>query len=104
MLSPSSDIQEFIEAVRDKPYLEVLALADREALKAWRLLYRRKGSQEPSNQQGRSYDRMLKGLIRFMRSSVPFRPPGLPEEVFEAFSLLRQDLRPGLLGGKKPLN
>ena len=40
MISQSCDFDEFLESVRDRDYLEVIYLADREATEAERLKYR----------------------------------------------------------------
>ena len=67
MISESFNIEEFVEAVRGKDYLEVLGLADREALEAWRESRRRSGH---GREEIDSYESALKELMMFMRSSV----------------------------------
>ncbi len=69
MISELFDTREFIEAVKDKDYLEILQLADREALEAWRRLHRSSG---PGKEKMSFYESALKQFIVLMRSSVRF--------------------------------
>ena len=70
MISPSCDIQEFIEAVKDKDYLEVISLADQEALKAWRISHRTGIGATDERASCKRYEELLKEIARNIRSSV----------------------------------
>jgi hypothetical protein len=83
MISPSCDIREFIEAVKDKDYFEVISLADKEALKAWRMSYRNGIEATDTSANCRRYEALLKEITRHIRSSVA---PGL-ESIAELHDL-----------------
>jgi methylphosphotriester-DNA--protein-cysteine methyltransferase len=70
MISPSCDIREFIEAVKDKEYFEVISLADKEALKAWRRSYRTGKRATDESASCKRYEGLLKEIARHIRSSV----------------------------------
>jgi hypothetical protein len=70
MISPSFDFREFVEAVKDRGYSEVLALADKEALEAWRQTIFRKEMTDDARDLIKQYESTLKELVFFMRSAV----------------------------------
>ena len=70
MISPSCNIQEFIEAVKDKDYFEVLSFADEEALRAWRSSYRTCGRTADESASCKRYEELLKEIARHVKSSV----------------------------------
>jgi hypothetical protein len=70
MLSKSCDFDEFLERVRDRDYLEVIYLADKEATEAERLKYRSKARKFVPPKACTGYVDTLKGFIRFMRYGV----------------------------------
>jgi hypothetical protein len=70
MISPSFDFGEFIQAVKDKGYLEMLGLADKEALEAWRQSLSRKGETGNAQDPVRKYESTLKEFVYFMRAAV----------------------------------
>jgi hypothetical protein len=68
MISKSCDIKEFIEAIKEKDYLEAIYLADKEATEAERLKFRPKAA-TPVKSCPR-YAVSLKGFIHFMRYGI----------------------------------
>jgi vacuolar-type H+-ATPase subunit C/Vma6 len=70
MISQSCDIKEFIEAIKDKDYLDAIYLADKEATEAERLKFRSHAATAPKNKGCARYADKLKGFINFMRYGV----------------------------------
>jgi hypothetical protein len=70
MLSKSCDFDEFLERVRNRDYLEVIYLADKEATEAERLKYRSRAGKIAPPEACSGYVETLKGFIRFMRYGV----------------------------------
>jgi hypothetical protein len=71
MLSLSFDICEFIEKVKDHSEQEIIYLADREATAAERHLY--KHCLKDSCEAARSYARLIKDIVLYMRHGVRTR-------------------------------
>jgi hypothetical protein len=70
MISQSCDFDEFFERVRERNYLEVIYLADKEATEAERLRYRSRSRRLVPPEACTGYADALKGFIRFMRYGV----------------------------------
>jgi hypothetical protein len=70
MISQSCDFDEFLESVRDRDYLEVIYLADKEAAAAERLKCRSRTRKLAPPEACAGYADALKGFIRFMRYGV----------------------------------
>jgi hypothetical protein len=70
MISQSCDFDEFIESVKDRGYLDVIYLADKEATEAERLKYRSRAGRTPCSETCVDYADALKGFIRYMRYGV----------------------------------
>lgn len=69
MISESCDIKEFLDAAKNKDISELILLADREALEAWRMSRRhRKRSGKGMGDCGR-YEILLKEFTRYLRSA-----------------------------------
>lgn len=96
MISSSYDIEEFVEAVRDREYAEVIFLADKEAVQAWRETYRRRRNAEGGIEEGTRYEKALKEFIRSLQSAngVPKRKAGFSAHLRSVLEEL-QDRRPG---------
>lgn len=82
MISTSYNMKEFIEAVRDEDYFDVIHLTNREATESERLSYRRREA-SALNQHLREYANNLKGLILFMRHGI--KAGGVSKGDFELF-------------------
>jgi hypothetical protein len=70
MISTSFDLNQFIEAVRDKDYFDIIYFADREATEAERVSYRKRKSAALNQKDCKAYVNLLKGLILFMRHGI----------------------------------
>jgi hypothetical protein len=70
MISQSCDFDEFLHTMRDREYLEVIYLADKEATEAERLKYRSRARRLDPPEACVWYADLLKGFIRFMRYGV----------------------------------
>jgi len=70
MISQSCDFDEFFESVRDRDYLDVIYLADKEATEAERLKYRSRAGRTLCSETCLDYADALKGFIRYMRYGV----------------------------------
>jgi hypothetical protein len=90
MISQSCDVREFIEAIRDRDYLEVIYLADKEATEAERLKYRFKAKKRAEQEYCPGYADVLKNLIFFLRYGVKNRLIGKKD--FDLFRSLRESL------------
>jgi hypothetical protein len=96
MISRECRFSEFVGAVRDKDYFEVIQLAEREATAAERLLLRVRTDEAHKARCGRDYARRIKRLIDYMRYEVkPRARSGRDEEIFAAFGRERR-LRRGI--------
>ncbi len=69
MISSSCDINEFLDAAKNKDISELILLADREALEAWRLSRRHKKPNEEGMGDCRRYEMLLKEFTRYLRSA-----------------------------------
>ncbi len=70
MIAPAYDFEQFLAAVSEKPALDIVALADQEAVAAWRWAYqktRRTGQPAVSSQ---SYQEKLLALIDYVRFGI----------------------------------
>ncbi len=91
MISRECIFSEFVGAVRDKDYFEVIHLAEREATAAERLLLRVRADEPRETRCGRDYARRIKRLIDYMRYEVrPRTRSGRDEEIFAAFDRERR--------------
>jgi hypothetical protein len=70
MISSSYEIREFIECVRDKSYWDMLTLLNDEATEAERMLYSRKTIPMDTHLRNKTYARVLKAFITFLRHGV----------------------------------
>jgi hypothetical protein len=90
MISPCCDLNEFVEAVRNKDYYDVLYLAEREATEAERLRFRRRNLESRGQLGCPQYADSLKGFISYLRYGVPTRQVDKPD--IERFRALRERL------------
>lgn len=90
MISQSCNMKEFIEAIKDKDYLEAIYLADKEATEAERLKYRSRKSPAANTTGCPNYADSLKGFIYFMRHGI--RRRGLDDQEFEDLRSIREAL------------
>jgi len=88
MISQSCDFDEFLERVKDRNYLEVIYLADKEATEAERLRYRSRIRRPDPPDVCAGYVDVLKGFIRFMRYGV--KSPSIEDTLNEGLQAFRE--------------
>lgn len=88
MISKSCDFDEFFESVRDRDYLDVIYLADKEATEAERLRYRSRTRRLDPPEACAGYVDVLKGFIMFMRYGV--KSPSMEDTVHEGLLAFRK--------------
>jgi hypothetical protein len=86
MISNNCDFTHFVAAIKDKPYHDIIYLADQEATAAERLLFRKAVNDDERKKCGQRYATILKNLIAYMRSNV--RPQKATDEYQELFALV----------------
>jgi hypothetical protein len=90
MISPFCDLNEFVDAVRDRDYYDVLYLAEREATAAERLRLRRQNLESRGQRFCPRYADSLKGFIYFLKYGV--QTSLLDKDDVELFRSLRARL------------
>ena len=90
MISPSYDINEFIDAVEDKEYLDIIYLADQEATMVERLLYNPKTSREANREESKRYANQLKSFLYFLRCDVKPHPASMDSDYQLFWSVLER--------------
>lgn len=70
MISSSYDIEKFVDGVKDKDYLEVITLAEKEAMYAWRESYQRRRRMEAENAESKRYEMALKEFVYYLKSGI----------------------------------
>jgi hypothetical protein len=70
MISSNCSISEFVKAVGNRDFLEIMHLADLEATEAERMLFRPATSGMRKEDCGSGYARSLKALIDYLRCRV----------------------------------
>ena len=91
MISNSFDIQEFVAAISDKDYLEIVYLADQEATEAERLSSHLRSENGIQKETSREYASTLKDLIVFLRHGVN-TSSAMSQSELDLFHSLRKDL------------
>jgi hypothetical protein len=86
MISTNCDFSYFVAAIKDKPYDDIIYLADQEATAAERLLFRNDVNNDERKKCGQRYASILKEFISYMRSNI--RPQKGETEYFELFTLV----------------
>jgi microsomal dipeptidase-like Zn-dependent dipeptidase len=89
MISESYSMRQFVEAVKEMDYLDMVYCAVQEATEAERIAYRAKGGRVSSEEESRKYADRLKCFIRFMQYGV--RSSGLSYSDFELFRSLCEE-------------
>jgi hypothetical protein len=73
MISPSFDIHQFIENVKEKDPLDRVSLAEQEAVLTWRQSYTRSGSLTEEQKNGMLYENKLLKIIDYIRYGIIHR-------------------------------
>ena len=90
MISPSCSIAEFVSAITDKGYSDILLFTDQEATEAERRLYKKRAKDCDDQAGEKAYAESLKGLICYMRYTV--KPGKLSDPVFPFFEMISKNL------------
>jgi hypothetical protein len=91
MISKSRDIREFIEAVKDKAYLDIISLAEKEATEAERFFYRTRSLQDNASLESKKYADLLKDFISYMRYTN--KPTDIRDENIRLFRILSESFQ-----------
>jgi hypothetical protein len=90
MISSSYSILEFMKAVEEKSYQDIICLAEREATEAERMSYRPRVAVEANKMGNEEYAENLKNLLFYLRYHI--KPFGVSDTVFELFELITRNL------------
>jgi hypothetical protein len=90
MISSSYSIPEFIKAVEDKGYQDLICLAEREATEAERMSYRPSVAMEAKRMGNEEYAEDLKHFLFYLRYHI--KPFGVSDTVFELFKMITRNL------------
>ncbi|KPJ78303.1 MAG: hypothetical protein AMJ54_04240 [Deltaproteobacteria bacterium SG8_13] len=88
MISTDCDFETFVREARGMDCYEVIYLAEKEAIQAWRHSYHNE-SRTCSGEASRQYQEKLIGLIRFMRHGL--KPGVFNDQEFDLCSRLRNE-------------
>jgi hypothetical protein len=86
LISPSYDITEFVDVVLERDYWDIIFLAEREATKAGRHLYRPLIAKTAEQKGAGHYTDLLTMLFYFLRNGV--RPRGPQKQELDLFHSL----------------
>jgi len=101
MISPSYNIKEFVEAIKDEDYVEVIRQANLEVGEPERRSFGVKGAIRARQQGSVEYAAVLKGFLFFMQYGV--KPAGVTDSHFQLFHpvcenlVQKGQLKPGIL-------
>lgn len=90
MVSNDCNIDAFLRAIEEKDLLEIISFADKEAMAAWRLSYRKNKCGEAHTDLPNRYEHTLEELISFLRTALVCRPSKMDDALFEQFLELRR--------------
>lgn len=90
MISPTFKINQFLDAVREMSYHDILRAAEREVYDAEQGSYGIKGAVKRRERGSTRYAAELKMFLFFMRYHV--KPSGISEALFAAFAPVCQSL------------
>jgi len=70
MISPTFNIHQFIEKVKEKDASDWVDLAEQEAVQTWKRSYTRHGSLSEEQKNGMIYESKLLKIIDYIRSGI----------------------------------
>jgi hypothetical protein len=73
MISSDCDFSDFVAAIKDKPIMDVIYLADQEATAAERLFYRNGKNGDQKKNCGKKYASVLKDLVSYMKYDIKLK-------------------------------
>ncbi len=83
MIASDCNVETFLKSLDGKDLMDLIYTAEREAVSAERMLYRRKKAPDVQETCGKEYAALLKHFICFMRYGC--RPRGIDPEIFQLF-------------------
>ncbi|MGD8716746.1 MAG: hypothetical protein PVG70_19480 [Desulfobacterales bacterium] len=83
MISSNCDFSDFVAAIKNKPYHDIIYSADQEATAAERLLFRSGVDDDKKKKCAQTYASILKDLVSFMRYDVRLKSKS---EYFDVFA------------------
>ena len=86
MISSNCNFSDFVAAIKNEAYHDIIYLADQEATAVERLLYRNGINDDEKKKCGQRYASILKELISYMRYNV--KPKDSENEYVELFALV----------------
>jgi hypothetical protein len=90
MISSSYSIPEFIKAVENKGYQDIIYIAEREATEAERMSYRPRVASEAKKMGSEEYAKNLKHFLFYLRYHV--KPFGVSDRFFALFESIAHNL------------
>jgi len=90
MISSRYRIDKFIEAVKDKTFIEIVLLGEREVNYAERRMAPHVKGCVTARQEGGQYVAILKGFLFFMKNGI--KPSGVYDEDFHLFRPICENL------------
>lgn len=70
MISPSFDIHQFIENIKEKDVSDMVYLAEQEAVQTWKRTYSRTGTLTEEQKNGLMYENKLLKIIDYIRNGI----------------------------------
>jgi hypothetical protein len=91
MISSTYQFQQFADAVKGKDFLEIIYMAEQEAIETWRVSHPSNGLDPSVLDRSKSYQQKLLGLITVLRNGV--RPGGFSSEDYVIFETIIENAR-----------
>jgi len=88
MIASSRNIRDFVAAVKDRDFADIILLAEAEATAAERMMYKHRSRSAPLPAPGTRYARDLKRLITYMRYGI--KPSGISHHEVNLISDIRR--------------
>ncbi len=73
MISPSFDIYQFIEKIKEKNADDMVDMAEQEAVQTWKRTYKQSGSLSDEQKSGMRYENILLKIIDLIRYGIMHR-------------------------------
>ena len=91
MISSTYQFQQFADAVTGKDHLEIIYIAEQEAIETWRLSHPSNGLDPSELDRSKAYQQKLLGLITVLRNGV--RPGGFSSKDYVIFEEIIENSR-----------
>lgn len=90
MISKALDVEEFVEEIKNKEYMDIIYLTEQEATAAERNYYRSSKEMDKCCESWKQYADSLKSFVSFMRYGV--KPANIGIKELQLFSSVRRRL------------